>query len=150
MESVLSQEEVERIAFITHEVNRALCEVTGDDSQPAWGEAPDWVKESVINGIIKAANHTAATGRQLSPEENHNNWMSHKLREGWRYGPVKDSDAKVHPCLLPWNELPRDDRLKDVLFGGIVHFYSVFREDPNGPQAREDAPDAALPDAGAN
>jgi hypothetical protein len=130
MESLLSVEEIERIARITHQVNKAFCEATGDDSQPEWEDAPDWQKESAMNGIIHAANHTAQSGgSQINPEASHNSWMSHKLREGWRYGPVKNSVTKEHPCLLPWEELGRDDRLKDVLFGGIVHFYSVFREE---------------------
>ena len=128
MDALLTQEEIETIAEITHEVNRALCAATGDNSQPAWGEAPDWQKESAYAGIIKASNLALQTGRQGDPSESHDSWMSHKLRDGWRYGPVKNPETKEHPCLLPWKELSRADRLKDVLFGGIVHFYSVFRE----------------------
>jgi len=152
MDSFLSQEEVERIARITHEVNRALCETLGMYDQVAWEDAPTWQKESAYAGIVQASNYAAQSGgRQINPEESHNGWLSHKLREGWRYGPVKDPVAKTHPCLLPWSELPRDERLKDVLFGGIVHFYSVFREEPkHAEETREDAPGAALPDAGAD
>ena len=128
MESLLSEEEVTRIAMITHQVNKAICECSGDTSQANWEDAPDWQKESAIDGIIKSANHTAAGKGQMNPEESHNSWLSYKLREGWKYGEVKNSETKEHPNLLPWKELPRDERLKDVIFGGIVHFYSVFRE----------------------
>lgn len=134
MDSALSSEEIEHLAKLTHTVNKALCEASGDDSQVSWDEAPDWQKESAIEGVIANANFTVQSGgRPLPPEDNHDKWMSKKLRDGWRYGPVKDAENKVHPCLLPWNELPRADRLKDILFGGIVHFYSVFRDETDAP-----------------
>lgn len=132
MDSHLSQEEVEYVARLAHTINKALCEATGDDSQPAWEDASDDQKASITSGVITAANYVAnSQGRQMNPEESHNGWMARKLRQGWRYGEVKDTELKEHPCLLPWNELPRADRLKDVLFSGIVHFYSVFREEPD-------------------
>jgi hypothetical protein len=131
MDSHLSQEEVERISQIAHAVNRALCLQTGLSSE-TWEEATADTKESMAEGIIAASNFVAQSqGRQMNPEESHNSWMTKKLRAGWRYGPAKDEAGKVHPCLLPWAELPRDERLKDVLFSGIVHFYSVFREEPD-------------------
>jgi hypothetical protein len=34
---------------------------------------------------------------------------------------VKDPDAKTHPCILPYHELPLEQRLKDSLFMAIVH-----------------------------
>lgn len=30
-----------QIAQVCHEVNRAYCQALGDDSQPAWDDAPD-------------------------------------------------------------------------------------------------------------
>jgi hypothetical protein len=132
MDSHLSQEEIELIARACHEVNRGLCLAHNDASHLPWEDVPDEQKQSTYEGVIKSSNHVATTNRVMPPEETHNSWMSKKLRDGWRYGPVKDVSQKIHPCLLPWEELPRQDRLKDVLFGGIVHFYSVFREDPHG------------------
>lgn len=32
---------------------------------------------------------------------------------GWRYGPRKDNDAKTHPCLVPYAQLPPDEQDKD-------------------------------------
>lgn len=128
MESVLSEEEVVKLARLTHEVNKTLCEEAGDFSQPSWDDAPDWQKESAVEGVIRSANHIAQFNQPLAPEESHNLWMSKKLRGGWRYGEVKDPHAKTHPCLLPWRELPWNDRLKDVMFGAIVHFYSAYRD----------------------
>lgn len=37
------------------------------------------------------------------------------------YGQVKDANAKTHPCLVPFDQLPRDQQFKDRLFRTIVH-----------------------------
>ena len=42
---------VEEIARVAHEVNRAYCQALGDDSQPAWEVAPQWQRDSAINGV---------------------------------------------------------------------------------------------------
>lgn len=36
------------------------------------------------------------------------------------YGEVKDGEAKTHPCLVPYEQLPPAQRLKDDLFAAIV------------------------------
>jgi len=55
-----------------------------------------------------------------TPEEGHEGWLRIKEKEGWVYGPVKDTVAKTHPCMLPYNELPADQRFKDTLFSLAV------------------------------
>jgi hypothetical protein len=41
-------------------------------------------------------------------EMEHERWMAERLQSGWRYGPVRDDDARVHPDLVQWAELPED------------------------------------------
>jgi hypothetical protein len=47
--------------------------------------------------------------------------MAEKLAAGWEYGPVKDAEAKRHPCLVPFNQLPREQQAKDYIFRAVVH-----------------------------
>ncbi len=103
------------IARITHEVNRAYCNALGDASQPAWEDAPEWQKQSAINGVKFAMTNPDAT-----PEDMHNNWMAVKRADGWIYGERKNAVIKTHPCMLPYRELPRDQRIKDYLFRAVV------------------------------
>jgi hypothetical protein len=103
----------EQIARVCHEANRAWCAANGDLSQPAWDDAPDWQRESAIAGVDGAR-------RGNTPEQSHESWSQHKLADGWRYGATKDPDAKTHPCLVSYAELPPEQRLKDHLFVGIV------------------------------
>jgi hypothetical protein len=48
--------------------------------------------------------------------------MAEKLSSGWVFGEEKDpnADPPTHPCLVPFEELPTDQRLKDVLFQSVV------------------------------
>jgi hypothetical protein len=54
---------IDQIAQIAHEVNRAYCKATGDNSQMPWEEAPDWQIASAINGVMFHKNnpHRQAT-----------------------------------------------------------------------------------------
>lgn len=105
---------VGQIARICHEVNRAYCNSLGDTSQPSWEEAPEWQKESAVNGVeFHLRNET-------TPEQSHENWMKEKVASGWVYGLVKDPEKKEHPCMVPYDQLPLEQRTKDYLFKAIV------------------------------
>jgi RyR domain len=58
---------------------------------------------------------------ELGPEASHESWMAHKLEAGWSYGAVKDAEAKVHPCMVPFDQLPKDQQAKDFVFRAVVH-----------------------------
>lgn len=107
---------VEQIAKVAHEVNKAYCEALGDMSQPTWGEAPEWQRSSAITGVnFHLANPDA------SPSASHDSWLKQKEEEGWKYGPVKDPETKEHPCYVPYDQLPVEQRAKDYLFRQVVH-----------------------------
>lgn len=108
--------EYELIARVAHEVNRAYCEALGDTSQPRWEDAPEWQRSSAINGVRYHHSHPDA-----EPEHSHRQWLGEKLATGWVYGPVKDAERKEHPCMVPFDQLPVEQRVKDYLFRGVVH-----------------------------
>lgn len=44
----------------------------------------------------------------------HNRWAADKIIGGWKYtSGEKDSDKKLSPCLVPWDELSEEDKDKD-------------------------------------
>lgn len=106
---------VEATARIAHAVNRAYCAATGDYSQVAWEDAPEWQKESAIAGVRFLAETPEAT-----PADTHNSWVELKLANGWRHGPVKDESAKLHPCIAPYEDLPITQRTKDHIYLAVV------------------------------
>jgi hypothetical protein len=102
-------------AKVAHEVNRAYCESIGDDSQVPWTEAPDWQKQSAVEGV-----RAISADPCLSPESIHGLWCKDKMADGWVYGPKKDAEAKTHPCLVPYIDLPKEQQTKDALFSAAV------------------------------
>lgn len=111
---------IEEIAEICHEVNRIYCKSIGDNSQPLWENAPDWQKESAMRGIDFIRK---SINIEFVPERQHNAWLTDKLKDGWKYGTVKDAEKKEHPCILPYNELPDEQKMKDKLFGSIAKYF---------------------------
>lgn len=105
----------EDVAKICHEANKAYCQTIGDNSQPAWEDAPEWQQTSAIKGVeFCMANPNAPASA------NHDSWLEVKKAEGWKYGEVKDADKKEHPCYVPYDQLPREQQFKDALFKAIV------------------------------
>lgn len=104
---------IEAIARVCHEANAAYCDSIGDKTQAAWTHAPKWQRDSAIEGVKQAL--AGAGPRQL-----HESWLAHKAVDGWVYGAVKDAEAKTHPCMVDYDDLPEAQQRKDALFGAIV------------------------------
>jgi len=104
----------EQIAYVCNEVNRAYCESIGDKPPAPWDDAPEWQKSSLLKGVA------AARIPGLRPGDSHQGWMREKAQTGWRYGPIKDLEKKEHPCMVPFEDLPKEQQLKDVLFLAVV------------------------------
>ena len=109
----------EQIARVAHEVNRACCEAFGDSSQLQWEDAPQWQKDSAMLGV-----ELHITNPNAGPETSHESWMAQKIADGWVYGAIKNPEIKEHPCMVPFDELPVEQRAKDFLFRAIVHALS--------------------------
>ena len=107
--------QISNIARVAHEVNRAYCQALGDHSQPAWKDAPQWQKDSAVDGVraVIANPHAPASA-------SHENWMREKLAAGWTYGPVKDAEKKEHPCMVPFEKPPVEQPAKDFTFRAVV------------------------------
>jgi hypothetical protein len=107
---------VELIARVCHEANIAIQIHADEEPSPNWDLAPSWQKESAKDGVI-----SALAGK--TPEQLHESWCDFKKADGWIYGPVKSEEAKTHPCLVPYDELPAVQQLKDHIFNSIVRSF---------------------------
>lgn len=101
----MTPEQLDKCAEFVHAVHAAYCKFI-DES-----EVPYFDKASIIDGLKMESGH-----QLISPSRSHDNWMAFKLKDGWRYGEKKDREAKTHPCLLPFQFLPRTEQLKDDVF----------------------------------
>lgn len=63
------------------------------------------------------------TGVQLDPDllqlaelmakNVHEVWARTRFDQGWTYGPQRDDAAKLHPCLVPYEDLPEEEKVYD-------------------------------------
>lgn len=127
MQKVLS---VLAVAAICHEANRALCERLGDTSQVSFIDAPAWQRDSAVNGVQFCLQNPDAP-----PSANHESWLKQKEEEGWKYGPIKNVEAKEHPCFVPYEELPDAQKAKDYLFKAIVSGLAPYTADEQNAEA---------------
>ena len=107
---------IEKIAQVAYEINAAYCKSIDDNSFTSWQDAPEWQKSSVINGVKFHLQNPEA-----SPSASHESWLKQKKEEGWIYGPVKNAEKKEHPCFIPYDLLPTEQKSKDYLFKQVVH-----------------------------
>ena len=62
-------------------------------------------------GIELSAELKALT-EQLA-ENVHEVWSAGRIADGWQYGEKRDDARKLHPCLLPYNQLPESEKEYD-------------------------------------
>ena len=126
----------EKLARAIHEKYRQEQEGKSPPEDPAmqpWEALPEDLKESnrqqadqipeklkLVGRCLRPAANAKSAGIGLTPEEletlarlEHDRWMAQKLAQGWTYGPVKDSARKLHPSLVPWEDLPEAEKDKD-------------------------------------
>lgn len=46
-------------------------------------------------------------------ENTHEVWAAQRIRDGWTYGLQRDDARKLHPCLVPYNQLPESEKEYD-------------------------------------
>ena len=105
----------EQIARVCHAANKEYCSVIGDDSQKSWEQAEQWQRDSAVSGVAFAKSNPLAPA-----SSQHDAWLKDKADSGWTYGSVKDASKKEHPCMVSYDKLPAEQRIKDSLFKAVV------------------------------
>lgn len=112
---ILRHAEAVRIARVCHEANSAYAAYLGEPPRHDWERSSKDLQDSAVNGVLFVLNRPDVT-----PEELHAEWCDARTEAGWRWGPIRDDERKIHPCLVPYAELPREQQTKDRLFRAIV------------------------------
>lgn len=101
---------VEACARVGHEVYRAAL---GVSDMRAWDTAPEDDKAQARAATKEAL---SADVSKTTPAQWHAKWCAEKAADGWKYGPVIDVERKQHPNMLPYEQLPEEQRALDQLF----------------------------------
>lgn len=110
--------DINDIARICHEANTALCVVNGDPALPHWDNLDPAYKESSRKGVEAALSGSG-------PKELHESWRKERTAQGWVFGKTLDRQAKIHPCLIDYEDLPEAQQMKDEIFLSIVRAASA-------------------------
>ncbi len=65
-------------------------------------------KPENTDGILLSA-EVEALAEQLA-RNTHEVWAAGRIREGWRYGSVRNDERRETPCLVPYDELPESEK----------------------------------------
>jgi hypothetical protein len=103
------------IARVAHEINRAYCASVGDLSPKPWEKLSPAQQAGMVAGVEYHLANPDST-----PQQQHEAWMAARVADGWTHGEKKDDDAKTHPALLPYDQLPQETRSKDWIFKMVV------------------------------
>jgi hypothetical protein len=98
----------------------------------AYEELPEEEKEQNRLNVRDIANKLAHAGYLMRParsherpfnfpgndletlaEMEHERWMNFKLNAGWQYAPKTDKSKKMNQTLVPWKDLPEEEKDKD-------------------------------------
>jgi len=131
----LRDELLERLAGANHEI---FWEGLSDEEREtrsslrSYADLPKEEKEQNRGAVRDVPNKLARIGYVMIParsneppfkfpgphldrlaEMEHKRWMQAKIEAGWQHAPETNKKKKLHADLLPWAELPEEEREKD-------------------------------------
>jgi hypothetical protein len=115
-----------------HYLSGSGAAVTG----AAWEQLPEEAKEDNRQQARRIQRLLTTAGYQINPAQDwdtgagfvrakdiqplarseHELWRQAKQAQGWRLGPLRDRKARTHPDLISWEQLPEEERAKNVAF----------------------------------
>lgn len=104
------------IARVAHEVNAAYCRSIGDDDIIGWDETTEEHKACLVAGVNQHLEDS-----EMTPEASHESWLAQKTTDNWILGDEVDHELKTHPLMVPYADVPAEQRVKDHLFKAVVN-----------------------------
>ena len=71
-----------------------------------------YIPKPIDTSNIKLSEDLLALTEKIA-ENVHDVWAAGRIKEGWKYGPVRDDLKKETPCLIPYSELPESEKEYD-------------------------------------
>lgn len=106
---------VSNIALLAHAALNALAHILTGSDLIDWEAAAEDAKARLIAGIQMILDDPQAT-----PEQQHEKWLAARQAEGWKHGKERDADKKISPLILPYAELPTDQKARDYVLFALV------------------------------
>ena len=63
---------------------------------------------------------------ELLSKNVHEVWAETRITQGWKYGEQRNDEFKTHPCLVPYEELPEEEKeYEEIQYVSMEDFESV-------------------------
>ena len=75
-------------------------------------ETKNYVPQPMDTSDVKLPEELEQLAEQISKNV-HEVWAETRIRQGWTYGEQRNDELKTHPCLVPYEELPEEEKVFD-------------------------------------
>ena len=83
-----------------------------DATTPANATTNGYVPQPIDTSDIQLPEELEALVEEMAKNV-HEVWAETRIKQGWTYGPERDDKLKKHPCLIPYEELPEEEKEYD-------------------------------------
>jgi len=97
--------------------------VATNPSLVSWDDLPEYLRDSnrcaALHNEIKRAAVAQCHGESINnllerlARAEHRRWMAERIMNGWRYGESKDDFRRLHPMIVPYDNLTDEQKEKD-------------------------------------
>jgi ryanodine receptor 2 len=84
-------------------------------AHPSFREIPmrtPYVPKPIDTSSVSLTPEILALTERLA-ENTHDLWAQQRISQGWTFGEQRDDELKLHPCLVPYSELPDSEKELD-------------------------------------
>lgn len=118
-----------KIAEILHNAISAIPRTDGSVIVP-WDALNGVLKDRAVDTVRCLMTDRMALGVEIPAKELHDIWHANMIDMGWYYGPTYSFEQKLHPSMVPFDELPDDEKIKDAIWSGIIYaLYPYYTEE---------------------
>ena len=111
--AIMARKEYEKIAEIIYEATRLEAMWSDRSIVPEkWNKRDDGFRKQFVNTIGQYLKQE----KLPTPKEAHDSWIIAYEKMGWKYGKKRDVVKKTHPDLIPFEQLPKDEKDEDAIF----------------------------------
>lgn len=108
---------MERRAIFVYEAARLQAIAVDAPVVPeVWSERDQAFRDQ----FVRYVDGLCETDEFPTPEAAHDSWWRAYEEMGWVYGPVRDTEKKTHPDMVPFADLEQREQDKDAVFLALV------------------------------